>query len=241
LEIGVFVFMVVESRAYNNEQDHPRVMAFLRATYAETGNLENWLPPRFENNSRDMDSGIWVWENNEALVGLVVPESPLLYFVQLQPRYMQLYPEMIQWIEEYSRNTWRKEDAVLKIIEMEGNQKKEKVLHEHGFTRGQIYGIFRIRAFDALIPNFELPEGFKIRSVTAEDFDEIASCIRQVFGHGARAEYVLAPYDAEYVKADMLNPDYVSWKERLDKPYKSWVERRKEKGLPVPERMHGVC
>ena len=68
----IIVFMVVASRVYCNEQDHPRVMEFLRATYAETGSLENWLPPRFENNGRDMDSGIHVWENEGALVGFVV-------------------------------------------------------------------------------------------------------------------------------------------------------------------------
>ena len=47
--------------------------------------------------------------------------------------------------------------------------------------------------------------------------------------------------DVEYVKAEMYKPDYVSWKERLDEPHKSWAERRKEKGLSVPEKQHGVC
>ena len=177
--------MIVESRAYCNEQDHPRVMEFLRATYAETDNLENWLPPRFENNRRSMDPGIQLWEDNGKLVGLVVPEESLVYFVQLHPRYPKLYPEMVQWIEEYSSITWGKDDAMLKIIEMEGNPKKEKVLQEHGFTRGRIYGIFRMRDLDLSIPDFKLPDGFKVRSVTPDDFDEIASCIRQVFGHGA--------------------------------------------------------
>jgi len=180
----ILVFMVVASRAYCNEQDHPRVMEFLRATYAETGRLDNWLPPRFENNSRSMDHGIRVWEDDGALVGLVVPDSPLLYFVQLLPDCMHIYPEMVRWIEEYSRATWGKEDAVLKIIEMEGNPEKENVLYDQGFERIGVYGIFRIRALDAQIPDYRLPEGFKIRSVTSDDFDEISRCIRQVFGHG---------------------------------------------------------
>ena len=54
-------------------------------------------------------------------------------------------------------------------------------------------------------------------------------------------EYILAPKDAEYIKADLYKSNYVSWKERLPEPYKSWTERRKEKGLPVPEEKHGVC
>jgi ribosomal protein S18 acetylase RimI-like enzyme len=175
--------MVVEYRAYIHEKDHSRVMEFLRATYEETGSLENWLPPRFENNSWNMDPGINVWEDNGALAGLVVPESPLVYFVQIHPEYIQLYSEMAQWIEEYSRNTWGK-DSMLKIIEMERNPTKERILRDQGFTREKIYGIFRMRDLDAPIPDFKLPEGFNIRSVKPEDFDELASCIRQVFGHG---------------------------------------------------------
>ena len=202
--ICILVCMVVESRAYRNEQDHTRVMEFLRATYAETGSLENWLPPRFENNSRDMDSGIRVWTNDGELIGLVVPESPLVYFVQLQSEYLKLFPEMVQWIEAYSRATWGKDDAVLRIVEMEGNQEKESILLEHEFTKGRIYGIFRIRDIDASIPDFVLPEGFKVRSVTPEDFDEIASCIRQVFGHG---EWFNRDILETLATASFYNPD----------------------------------
>ena len=47
-------------------------------------------------------------------------------------------------------------------------------------------------------------------------------------------EFVKAPYDGEYTKEDFLRPGYVSWDERLEEPYESWVERRKRKGLYVP-------
>ena len=176
--------MVITSKPFSFENDHQRVMVFLRNTYAETGCLENWLPPRFENNRREMDSGIHVWEDDGSIVGLVVPEEPLVYFIQIHQQSQALYPKMVQWIENYSRVTWGTGEAVLKVIEMEGNQKKEKILIEQGFARGRIYGIFRIRDLDAPIPDFKLPKGFRVRPVSPDDFDEIASCIRQVFGHG---------------------------------------------------------
>jgi ribosomal protein S18 acetylase RimI-like enzyme len=196
--------MVVVSRAYCNEHDHLRVMEFLRETYAETGSLENWLPPRFENNSRNMDLGIRVWEDDGEIVGFAVPEEPLVYFVQLHPDYMHHYGEMVEWIEEYSRANWSKDDTVLKIIEMEGNPEKEQTLLRHGFTRGRIYGIFRMRDVDAPIPNYKLLEGFSIRSVTPDDFDEIASCIRQVFGH---AEWFNREILEALTSASFYNPD----------------------------------
>ena len=196
--------MATSSRAYSNELDHPRVMAFLRDTYAKTGSLENWLPPRFENNSRSMDHGIHLWECDGELVGLVVPESPLVYFVQLHPDYQRLYDEMVEWIEEYSRAAWGKEDALLKIIEMEGNHEKERILKEHGFKQGGIYGVFRIRDLESPIPDYSLPEGFKVRSATPDDFDEIAACIRQVFGHG---DWFTREILETLASASFYNPD----------------------------------
>lgn len=178
--------MSVVSREYSDDRDHARVMDFLRETFAETGSLENWLPPRFDNNGRDMDPGIRVWEYDGEIVGLAIPERPLTYFNQLHPDQMGLYGEMVEWIEEHSRvNRSEPVEVKLSIVELEGNSEKERVLRDHGFTRGRIYGIFRIRDVDAPVPDYRLPEGFAVRSVVPEkDFDEIARCVRQVFGHG---------------------------------------------------------
>lgn len=176
--------MTHTSRPYNDERDHVNVLEFLRDTYAETGSLENWLPPRFENNSRDMDPHIHVWGEAGHMVGLAIPEKPQVYFVQLHPRHMSLYPEIVTWIEGHSKANKKEGAAKLSIIELEGNPAKEEVLRVNGFTRGRVYGIFRTRKVDAPIPGYTLPPGFTVRSVTPEDFGEIACCIRQVFGHG---------------------------------------------------------
>jgi ribosomal protein S18 acetylase RimI-like enzyme len=178
--------MPVVSREYSDDRDHIIVLDFLRETFSETGSFENWLPPRFENNSRDMDPGIKVWEDDGKIVGLAVPEKLFVYFIQLHPDYMGLYEEMVEWIEKYSRKNRGDESEVkLCIIELEGNPEKEQVLHDHEFALGRIYGIFRIRDVNAPIPEYELPEGFTVRTADPElDFEEIALCIRQVFGHG---------------------------------------------------------
>jgi ribosomal protein S18 acetylase RimI-like enzyme len=176
--------MTLVAKGYSDELDHNRVMNFLRETFNETGSLENWLPPRFENNSREMDPGIRLWEDNGEIVGLAVPEKPLFYFIQLHPNYIGLYEEIVEWIEKYTRENRGEGGVELRIIELEGDPEREAFLVGQGFTRRQIYGIFRIRDVNAPIPDFQLPEGFSVRSVEASDFDEIATCIRQVFGHG---------------------------------------------------------
>ena len=193
--------MNVSSRAYNNELDHSLVLTFLRDLYAETGGLENWLPTRFENNSRSMDPGVHLWFYDEALVGLVVPDSLLLYYVMVHPRYVGLYSEMVTWLTDYSRSNW---EGTLKIIEMDGEIEREKVLQERGFTRDRVSGIFRVRDLSSPIPDFKLPEGFRIRSVTPDDFDELALCIRQVFGHG---EWFNREILEENASASFYHPD----------------------------------
>jgi ribosomal protein S18 acetylase RimI-like enzyme len=155
-------------------------MRFLRVLYAKTGSFENWLPARFENNRREMDPSIRVWEDDGEIVGFVIAEEPLVYFVQLNPDYLWLYDEMVIWIEEYSRVTW---NGKLAVIEMEGQTHRAQVLRDRGFTRERVNGIFRVRDIDETIPDYRMPDGFKIRSVTPDDFDELASCIRLVFGH----------------------------------------------------------
>jgi len=191
------------SRAYRDEVDHSRVMDFLRDIYAETGGLENWLPPRFENNSREMDSWIRLWEDDGRLVGLVVPEKPFQYFVLLHPKYQYLYTDMVKWIESHS-SARGDEGIKLRIIELEGTPAREDALRGRGFRKEGIYGIFRLRDVDAPIPDYKIPNGFSTRSVTPDDFDEIASCIRQVFGHG---EWFNRGILEELARASFYNPD----------------------------------
>ena len=194
--------MTISSRAYIDSLDHNTVMDFLRELYAETGGLENWLPTRFENNSRSMDPGIRLWFDDDTLVGLVVPESTLLYYVMLHSEYILLYPEMVAWIETYSRSTWK---GMLTIVEMEGTIDREKVLREYGFAKGRVSDIFRIRDLSSQIPDFKLPEGYRVRSVTPDDFDELASCIRQVFGHGEwfNRDILVENASASYYHSDL--------------------------------------
>ncbi len=199
--ICILSLMAVTSRVYNDKQDHQLVMEFLRDLYAETGGFENWLPTRFENNSRSMDPGIHLWFDGESLVGLVVPDSPLLYYVMVHPRYIELYSEMVTWLEDYSRSNW---DGSLKLIEMDGEKEREKVLEERGYIRDKVSGIFRVRALDSSIPDYRMPEGFHARSVTPDDFDELALCVRKVFGHG---EWFNRGIMDEIAAASFYHPD----------------------------------
>lgn len=182
--------MPVVSRGYDPELDFKGVMEFLRDSFAETGSLHNWLPPRFENSHAEMAAGTRLWEEvggpEPRIVAVANPEARFLYFIQMDPDYAYLEGEVVGWIVDYCTSQ-RASDEELKVsvVALEGNPAREAALREHGFERGEVYGIFRLRAVDAPIPNFRLPEGYVIRSVRPEeDFDRIAAAVRVVFGHG---------------------------------------------------------
>ena len=182
--------MPVVSREYDAELDFQRVMGFLRGSFAETGSLHNWLPPRFENSRAEVATGTRLWEEvggpEPRIVAVANPESRFLYFIQMDPEYAHLEGEVVEWIVDYCTSQKPScEGLKISIVALEGNPAREAALREQGFERGRVYGIFRLRDVDAPIPDFSLPDGYVIRSVRPEeDFDRIAAAIRVVFGHG---------------------------------------------------------
>ena len=181
--------MKIVSRNYDKTEDFSRVMMFLRETFTETGSLHNWLPPRFEGSSDDMASGTRIWEEVDGLspriVAMANPESEYVYFIQIHPDYSYLEGEIIDWIIEHcdSKRPANKTHRI-SIVALEDNPTREASLKERGFERGPIYGILRVRPINVPIPDYPLPDGYSIRAVKPEDFEEIAAAIRKVFGHG---------------------------------------------------------
>jgi uncharacterized protein (DUF169 family) len=50
-------------------------------------------------------------------------------------------------------------------------------------------------------------------------------------------EHVRAPYDGVFTKGDEAKPCYIEWDIRLREPYENWADRRRKKGLYVPEEV----
>jgi ribosomal protein S18 acetylase RimI-like enzyme len=181
--------MTIISRSYKHKKDFNSVMAFLRDNFTRTGNMENWLPPRFENSAREMGEGSHLWfnkineESSSDIVAMANPEDKNKYFIQVDPDHAYIENDIFEWIINTSREA-SSEPYTLSIVTLDGNRSREKVLEEMGFNRGRVYGILMTRKMEDPIPNFSLPERYTIRPVTEDDFDEIASAIRVIFGHG---------------------------------------------------------
>ena len=191
--------MKTVSRAYNSDEDLKSVMTFLREVFNETSSYQNWFPDRFENNHEGGGSVHWVgdiriWEEiddkskmSRKIVGLANPESPNDYFIQVNPAYSFLEREIVKWIErhrlEKKKDPNRKEK--LRIHTIEGNSVRELLLSELGYKKGETSMYLRLRPVDLPIPDVGCLESYEIRSVKGRsDYDQLASVIRLVFGHG---------------------------------------------------------
>jgi ribosomal protein S18 acetylase RimI-like enzyme len=182
--------MPVSSRSYRHEEDFQQVMSFLREAYIETGNLDNWLPPRFENSAEGMAADTRVWETQDEhgrprILAVANPETRYVYFIQVCPGFGVLLDEALDWVEGHcSLHGPETGELRVSVVALEGSIEREAALRRHGFQRGRVYGVQRIRDVDAPIPGFKVPDGFKLRSVRPGDFQEIAGGVRAVFGHG---------------------------------------------------------
>ena len=182
--------MPVVTREYDPKHDFHRVMAFLRDSFTESGNLHNWLPPKFESNHAIIAEGIRLWEDvgrvEPKIVAAATPEDRFLYSIQMDPGYAHLEDEVVGWIVDHCTSQKASvEDRRISVLALEGNPMREAALREHGFERREVYGILRLRDLDTPIPDFRPPEGYTIRTARPdEDFERIAAAIRSVFGHG---------------------------------------------------------
>ena len=181
--------MTIISRSYRHGEDFNSVMGFLRDTYSKTSSLENWLPPRFENSAREMGDSTHLWLDKEnqgvisSIIAMANPEEKNKYFIQVDPDYAHLEKELVDWIEKSSRMSSEK-PYTLSIVILAGNRSRENLFEDMGFTRGKVYGFMMTRNLEDPNPGYSLPSGFSVRSVRPDDFSEIASAIRVVFGHG---------------------------------------------------------
>jgi len=191
--------MTVVSRGYVDE-DFRSVVVFLLESFRKTGSFQNWFPDRFENSivgrgGASQTGDIRIWEEIEdtpardtrRIVAVANPESPSHYFIQVDPGYGFLEREMVLWIEGHfgDKKKDRGKKEKLRVHTIEGNSARERLLSELGYEKGEVAGYLRLRPVDLPAPEFEVPEGYEIRSVRGRsDYDQLTAVTRLVFGHG---------------------------------------------------------
>ena len=195
--------MAVTMRTFTWKKDFELVRAFLIHTYHLTHSFQNWIPSMFENikfgpcgpeYQEVEDDYIRIWENADSPGNSSVPKMVAVTFlkpggdcwIQIHPDYRCLERELVLWLENQRRDlkTNKLPELELRFYVDETDGKRRALLTELGYSNSGLYAHNRIRAVDTPIPEYQLPDGFAIRSVDVEDdFVPYKAVLTAVFAH----------------------------------------------------------
>ncbi len=183
--------MTVEARPYDHEKDFNKVKAFLIETFFQKDSYQSWIPTRFENsvfNDEDRSENVRVWlessrtvkNNTPFLVGLVVLNHPNDFILVSNPKYKFIVEEMVSWVELQQENL---DETTLATYSISEDAIQNAILTKLGYTPIKIIEHTRIRSLETPTLDYPLPEGFQIKPIGENDYDQYVKAIELVFQH----------------------------------------------------------
>lgn len=198
--------MALKIRSFTWKKDFELVRRFLILTYNLTRSFQNWIPSMFENikfgpcgtEYQDKeDEYIRIWGKTDdpdvssisKMIGVTLCKPSGDCWIQIHPDYRFVEKEIVLWIEKQRREIRSNETSELEVrfYVDETDEKRKALLRELGYENSGLNEYNRIRPIDKPIPEYKLPDGFKIRSVDVEeDFVQYKKVLTAVFPHCSR-------------------------------------------------------
>ena len=195
--------MTLKTRSFAWNADFELVRAFLIHTYNLTHAPHNWIPSMFENikfgpcgpEYRDEDDAyIKIWEEAGDQDAPSVSRIMAVTFckpsgdcwIQIHPHSRSVEREIVLWIEKQRKEgthdqTWTPE---LHFYVDEPDAERKALLAELDYEDTGLHEYNRTRPVDLPIPDYQLPDGFIIRSADVEeDFVQYKTVLEAVFPH----------------------------------------------------------
>lgn len=170
---------MIKSRGYGGEKDHRRICSFLEQVYSINKNQQNWLSARWEYaayfinplchlmGKSEWENSIRIWETSEGvIVGVVSTEDAESTFIQIHPDYRFIEEDMMVWAEENLALPADEGNAKrITIWAHDKDKLRQSILTKRGYRKSEDFEYLRWQRLDKEIPDFELPEGYSIRSL----------------------------------------------------------------------------
>jgi mycothiol synthase len=189
----------ITARPYRDDADFWRIRQLCLDTYPATPVAWNWEVRRWEGQRfSDPEATpnphwpVWIrlWETgNGRLVGVAHPEGRLGEgFLQLDPDFRHLEPEMVAWCEE---NLWapgRDGGGTLRVYVHDYDTPRRRLLAERGFAESDEWGMMRrLRFGKRAVTVPEMSAGYVLRETRPEAADDqgIADLLNAAFGRTA--------------------------------------------------------
>jgi mycothiol synthase len=185
------------SRPMRDDDDFWRMRALLVETVPITPIGFNWDMRRLDGKrfydkrleaNRLLERPIQLWENeDEQLVGFVLPEGKGDAHLQVHPDYRHLEAVMIAWAEGHLTSTAG--DGQLRQLTIYANEYdalRQRLLSERGFVRTDDWGIIRhMRVGKQPLHRPAAAEGYTLRTTRPDDLSDcqrIADLLNAAFG-----------------------------------------------------------
>ncbi|HNU36587.1 MAG TPA: GNAT family N-acetyltransferase, partial [Methanomassiliicoccales archaeon] len=182
----------IEHKDHDGSREELAQLAeMLGESFSYYGSLQNWSLNRiwdwrlggnavaYRDDPAFFQRNLHIWRSNGKPVAFVISERGKEFSLQVHPDHRDLEEEMLRWAER----TWGKERKPLITTAYGTDMRRQRVLLEHGFERGDSAGF--IRKYDLSLPiePVKLKEGFRLMSMaefgTPEKYVE---AVRGAFG-----------------------------------------------------------
>jgi ribosomal protein S18 acetylase RimI-like enzyme len=195
--------MALKIRSFTWKDDFELVRAFLIHTHKLTNSFQNWIPSMFENikfgpcgpEYRDEeDEYIRIWEKTDdseipsisKIVAVTCLKPSGYCWIQIHPSFRPDEREIVRWMEKQRREKWSDEslERELRFYVDEADRERKALLTELAYEDTGFREYNRKRPVDKPAPDYQLPDGFTIRSVDVkEDFFQYRRVLAAVFSH----------------------------------------------------------
>lgn len=186
--------MVIIKRNYNHYMDFGRVKAFLAKTFIQKHSFQLLIPTRFENavffdTNRSQNVQIWFdsknskHKNDTRIVGIVILDRPTDFILITHPNYKPLLTEMILWAEHVLTLKKNKKEIHFTTFSPEKDSEQNAILTKLGYIKKHVSEHNRIRLPTMPLPDNPIPEGFHIKPIYEEEYDQYVKAVEIVFNH----------------------------------------------------------
>ncbi len=212
--------MTYKMRNYSFDEDLDKARKFLFDIFKQTSEHYTWVPTRLENERhgpcgdeepREDDSKLRIWEYSDgdetSIVAVSILEPNGVFWINVHPDHEDLIRKLIPAVEEQRKNSWKGEEAELKIgtpVPV-GFKRRIDSLREFGYEDGGLCEHNRIRPLDLPPPDFQPPEGYTVRHVKLpEDFEPYSDVVNTVFSRCGMTEKLAMLYtEAEFYNDEL--------------------------------------
>ncbi len=181
--------------SFTNDLD--TVRAFLSEVYMKNGTLHYLIPTKVENQKRGPcgldyspadDETIKVWrassDPDAEIIAVSHRGSAGNYHIEIHPSYKDMEKDLFAQIEELERTNPNIVRNRIIMYTVDSDQKRITHLTEMGYEDTGLHEYNYEFPSNTPVPAYELPEGFKIRSIRGEDdYAAFIKVVGSVFTH----------------------------------------------------------